>query len=226
MGVDMINPINEILASFSIQKNKFTSKIITEINYNESNIIEIIGGAGSGKSFNFQRLKKELQKRSIDFNIFIPKIFKYNQIKNIIHGICDISSKDLEELFKNATNLNLTNRYDLFYFLTESLSQKKCFKNTTLIIYECSYLDRYSLDFIQYLVQYNMPENIIFITFTRKDTFPFSLKLKIEIPSTEDIKGIIKTAFPSVKNDFQMESEIISSISKGNLFVIRHIALH
>ncbi|MCD4817326.1 MAG: sigma 54-interacting transcriptional regulator [Candidatus Cloacimonetes bacterium] len=219
----MINSINETLASFSIQKNKFTSRILTEINYNESKIIEIIGNTGSGKSFNFQRLKVELQKRSIDFNIFIPKIFRYNQVKDIIHKICDISMQNLNKLFRSAVELNLTNRYDLFYYLTENLSQKKCFKSTTLIIYECSSLDRYSLDFIQYLVQYNMSESIIFITFTRQETFPFSLKLNIEIPSKEDIIGIIKTVFPSGESDFQMESEIICSISKGNLFVIRHI---
>ena len=215
--------IDQLLSNFSTQKNDIGSKVIANIHENKSKVIEIIGESGSGKSFMFEKLNHLMQKSDISHDIFIPNIFKFNQFREIVKKIATITDDEFNNYLKEAEQYQFTNKYDLFYFLTERLSEDKKFHSQILVVYECFYLDQYCIDFMQYLVQYPLKQNIIFIAFTREKTFPFSEKLYLKNPRIDDIRFILSKMFPDTNRDFTAESEIINSISHGNLYIIQYI---
>lgn len=189
----------------------------------KSKIIEIIGKPGSGKSYLFHNLISIFEQQNIDHQVYVPRIFMINQFWEILQQISAISLEEFQELIKQADELGISeNKYNFFYFLTSNVKKHDFFKVKNVIIYENFYLDPYTQDFIQYIVQYFEDEQINFIVFCREETYSFSEKIYIKPPTKEDIREIIKE-FSGKESEFIMESEILYKICEGNITVTAYL---
>ena len=214
--------INNTLLRFVGKKNiiKDIGKLISQ---KKSNIIEIVGPSGTGKSYIFHELHKKFQETNQEHECIFPKTFCFNQLKPLIQIISNISDKEYFEFVSKAKKYDIANEYDFFYFLSETLNKKHLFDSKIIFIDDCNLLDSYSKNFIQYIVQYASEANIHFITFTTESTFPFSTKFTMEYLSTDSIFKILSTLFSDQDLDFTTASDILKRITGGNIFVLENI---
>lgn len=219
----MENKIKQVLTDFIFQKSDAQRLVTTYLNEERSGIIEVIGDSGAGKSLIFEQITKFLLKQDIKSDYYIPKIFKFNHFRELIHILSDISDSDYEEIVNGAEVFKFTNKFDFFYYFTNCMIERQLFKSAVIQIFESYYLDQYCKDFLQYLTQYSLKEHILIIAFSRQQSFLFSEMIQVHIPADEDIQFLLKKNYPTLEKDFQAESEMISSISEGNLFVIQHL---
>ncbi len=220
----MRKAIDKILAEYVTEKSTVMEEITRFLEVEKSKIIEIIGKQGSGKSFVFHNLINIFEQQNIDHQVFIPRIFMINQFWNILKQISAISEEEFQELIKQADETGISqNKYNFFFFLTSNIKKHDFFKVKNVIIYENFYLDPYTQDFIQYIVQYFEDEQINFIVFCREETYNFSEKIYIKPPGKEDIRQIIKKISANEESEFIMESEIIYKLCEGNLAVTAFI---
>ncbi len=214
--------IHDELSALASDNNAMIKNIIADIQKEESGICEIIGKSGSGKTYIFRNLHKELENSNINIRVFVPHIFKYNQLFGIIRLIADIDEKEFHQLLLTAKEKNITAKYDLFYFISEYLNDKNLITPVTIMLYEGYLLDDYTNDFIQYITQYITQEPIKFVIFSRTPKFAFSTKFIILKPTPEDLRKIIRR----IKKDdnlYTRESELINEISEGNIFIIEYL---
>jgi len=219
----MDKKLDQVIGKFVTNDNTLIKNIINSLELESSKIIEIIGGTGSGKSFILLNLIQMMSNDKIHFELYFPRLFQYNHFKQILQLIVSINDNEYFEIIDKSKKYNFKNKYDLFYFITEHLNKKKLLKSKKIIIYENYYLDEYTRDFIKYIIQYATKQNIQFVIFTMKDTFPFSKKIEIEIPGKEQITNILLEVIPKKSDSIISESEIIHNISGGNLSIIDYI---
>ena len=148
--------IYEELSAFVTNNSITTKKIISRLQKNESGVIEIIGEAGSGKIYIFKKLQKELESLNNAVDMFIPNMFKYNQLLNVLKLVSTITEDQFNDILLEAKKLNISCKYNLFYYITESLVEKKLLKSTSILVYEGYLLESYTIDFIQYLVGFHL----------------------------------------------------------------------
>ncbi len=222
----MSKRIEKILTQHVTNNFIVINKILNYLEKDENELIEIIGESGTGKSYIFNSIHQALKQKNIPFEIYIPFVFKYNQLKEIVKLTTDISDEKFDEIISQTSDYDFSNRYDFFYFLTEKLSELNLFKPKTIIIFECFHLDNYTTDFIQFLIQFSEKVKIKFINFTREETFSFSQKIQLDFPDSEEIRQILAETYPNKKKNYVTESEIISNISSGNFYVIEYILDH
>ena len=219
----MDNKLEEVISQFVTNDNTISDKILNYFELDDSKIIEVIGESGSGKSFILRNMIQILNEKKIQFEFFLPRVYQYNHFKRVLKMITGISDQDYNDIINKSEKYDFKNKYDLFYFITEHLNKQKLLKAKNIIIYENFYLDQYTRDFIKYIVQYAKKQKIQFIIFTRKDTFPFSKKITIEIPGKEQVEEILRNFLPTQKESLASESEIIHNVSNGNLSIIDYI---
>ena len=219
----MDNKLEKVMGQFITNDNTISNNVITFLELGSSKIIEIIGESGSGKSYILRNLIQKMNDRTISFEFYYPRVFQYNHFKQILQMITGLDDHEYIKIIEESEKYNFKNKYDLFYFITEYLSKKKLLKSKNIIIYENFYLDEYTRDFIKYIIQYAAKQNIHFIIFTRKDTFPFSKQIEIEVPGKEQIADILESILPKKGELLISQSEIIHNISGGNLSIIDFI---
>ncbi|MDO9577482.1 MAG: sigma 54-interacting transcriptional regulator [Candidatus Cloacimonadales bacterium] len=222
----MEDRIVQMLSNFITNDQTLVLNIYTKLQHKQSKIIEIVGEPGSGKTFFFRQLLEKLSMENKEAEYCIPQLFRFNQFEEIVQLTTDINKSDFNELIAEAEKLGIKQKYDLFYFLTEKMTERKILKPKTIILYETSGLDQYSLDFIQYLVQYSEDVPIQFVLFTCRKTFSFSEKVIIPKPTQENLQKILSNLFPDSKNDYYSESEILENITKGNMATISYVLFH
>jgi len=215
--------VGKVLSKFTVDHLLSFDNFFNRLSTDGSRIIEIIGDSGSGKSYVFQKILSDLKKKKFEHDIYIPSIFKKNQLQEIIKILTGISNEKYLEFINYSPDFNFSNKYDFFYYLTENLNTQKLLRSKIIIIYENYYLDKYTQDFLQYLTHYSKDQNIKFIIFTRKETFPFSKKIQIKLPDQNDIQQILKEIFPKKTEKYSTEAKLINNISNGNLFIIEYI---
>ena len=219
----MDTSIEKVLAQFVTRELTIIDTITKHLQAEKSKIIEIIGDSGSGKSLVLKKLIENLDDSGIQYQSYLPRIFKYNHFRDIVKLSTGIDDKKFDNLIEESQKFNFINIYDLFYFLTEKMNEEKLLKPKNIIIYEGCHLDNYTLEFIQYLIQYSTKIKIQVIIFTRKETFSISQKMNIPVPRTEEIRLIIKSIYPEVKANLKTESQIVENISRGNLFILNYV---
>ena len=219
----MREKIDEILTKFTTDNFRLIEETLNALKTDRSEIIEIIGEQGSGKFYILRQLMKALQNTNLD--VYIPHIFKFNQFREIIGLFTDISGDKLDEFIKQSKELKISRKYDLFYFLTEKLKKEKLVSEKNIIIYENSFLDQYTRDFIQYFIQAFPETKIKIIIFTDDETFVYSHKITIEPLSKDNINAILSAVLSS-ENNYETEAALIFNISKGNLFIVRDILIN
>ncbi len=222
----MKKKIEKILTQHVTKNFILIDNILNHFKKAENRLIEIIGESGTGKSYIFNSIQQNFIQKTIPFEIYIPFVFKSNQLKEIVKTTTDISDKKFDEIIKQSSKYDFSNKYDFFYFLTEKLNELNLFKPKTIIIFECFHLDKYTTDFIQFLIQFSGKFKIKFICFTREETFSFSQKIRLDFPSSTEIRQILAETYPNKKNSYSSESEIISNISNGNYYIIEYILDH
>ncbi|MCK9329657.1 MAG: sigma 54-interacting transcriptional regulator [Candidatus Cloacimonetes bacterium] len=210
--------IDCILKDIMSSKNSENSNILSE-----SKLIEVVGPNGSGKSHIFNRLSLSLFSNNVKHLRYIPKNFSFNQVKNIVELITDISDEEFYRHIRASRDFSTSSRYDFFYYLTETLNQRNLFKSCLLLIDNAELLDQYTLDFLQYLVQYAYDKNIIIVTFNTDELFPFSIKHKIKYLTANDIKAVLQEIYHLKDNSFDTEAEVLENITGGNVYILENV---
>jgi Nif-specific regulatory protein len=219
----MKNNINTLLSDFVLQNFISPEEVLKKLSSEESKILEVIGEFGSGKYYIFKELVEYLTRNKFNYTGFVPSGTEYNQLKEIILASTAISKEDYEEIIIESELHNLTNKYDFFFFLTENLKRRKVLSSKLIVIYRAYNLDRYTLDFIQYLVQSASEQGIKFVTLNRQSLFTFSERFEIQRITAADIHTLLNNLYLVEKSDYTTESEILYSLTKGDAFIIRYI---
>ena len=145
----MDTTIEKVLAQFVTRDFTIIDTIAKQLQIEKSKIIEIIGDSGSGKSLVLKKLIENLDDSGIQYESYLPRIFKYNHFREIVKLSTGIDDRIFDNLIEESQKFNFKNIYDLFYFLTEKMNEKKLLKPKNIIIYEGYHLDSYTLEFIQ-----------------------------------------------------------------------------
>ena len=161
----MDKKLEHVMGQFVTNNNTISTKITNILATKGSKIVEIIGSTGSGKSFILRNLIQLMQRDNLQFDVYFPRVFQYNHFKHILQLITGIDDEEYEKIITESEKFNFENKYDLFYFITEYLNEKKLLKPKNIIVYENIFLDEYSRDFIKYIIQYSTKPYIQFIIF-------------------------------------------------------------
>lgn len=216
--------IKDILHQF-IRERFMLSRIHSLLqNTQQSHLFEIIGNPGSGKSFLIEPIIETQQDKFDCIVRYSPHPFWDNHLIDLLVKITNLSEKEVHAICKTSNHHNVPGKkYDFFYYLSEQLAKKEALKPCLLIIDDCDLLDTYSLDFLQYIVQYAEDTGLQIIALTHKKLFQFS-EIDYMLPLTsQNIEQLIHEAFPDSHNNYAKESEIFKNISEGNLLIIETI---
>ncbi len=219
----MQETINSAFSQFIATKQDIIDNIVNNVNSSTSQLIEILGQSGTGKSFIFKKLAQSLENRGLTFCRFVPRNFSFNHLKDILMFISVITEEDFSDIVSKAQGLKLENRYDFFYFLTETLNRDKKFKPNIVLIDNGYLIDEYTRDFIQYLVQYAAESGMHFVVFTTRELFIFSQKVYLEYLSSDNIRQVLQEIIDTKEETFIAESEILRNITGGNIYMLEYI---
>lgn len=219
----MRDKIEQILIQFIAAKTNVANKVVDRQSEVKSHLIEIVGATGTGKTQLCQQIQKLMQNHHLPYSLYVPRVFGFNQLQEILTLATGIDEDEYHALLESARPYHTGRKYDFFYFLSEKLNERQQFKPVTILIDDCELLDQYTRDFIQYLVQYAEDASIHIIAFTRQKTFPFSDKENLDYLGKEDIKRLLHLIFTKTKSEFASESEILKSITDGNLYLLENI---
>ncbi|HPM02095.1 MAG TPA: sigma 54-interacting transcriptional regulator, partial [Candidatus Cloacimonadota bacterium] len=206
-------------------KTDIVEEILKELETDKSQLIEIVGQSGTGKSYLFKKLSQMLVNKNIIHYKFIPQYFAFNQIREIVKLITKVNDEDFYRDIRNAWDFETNSKYDFFYFLSDVLKQKALLKPSLILIDNADLLDQYSVDFIQYLVQFAHESKIQIITFSSGELFPFSTKKNLKYLKAKDIAELLKELFPEDNKKYDTEAEIIENMTGGNVFLIENLIL-
>jgi tetratricopeptide (TPR) repeat protein len=206
-----------------IGKQDLIEYISAKISLKTSQMIEVIGGSGSGKTHLYQTLCDSLTDTDTQVYQYSPSIIEINQFKPLSKLIFDLEDDIYNELIEGAKILSTDSRYDFFFYLTEKLREQEKIRSKIIVIDNCELIDRYTLDFLQYYVQYAAEERVHFIAFTSEELFPFSDKITLEYLSFSDIRNILKDIFNMSEGDLKIQSELLYTLSNGNIYIIEHL---
>lgn len=189
-----------------------------------SHLVEITGKAGSGKSYLIKPLMEALQQFYEKVYFFSPHPFYFNQFSTLLLILSDIELNTLQEFYQEYNKLYRTGRkYDFFYYITEQLNRQNLLSPRALIIDDGDILDKYSCDYLQYLVQYAEDSGIQIVFLSRQRLFPFAQWELVPPLTGEDVQHMIQLAFPEVGENISKESEILQKIAEGNLLILEKI---
>jgi ABC-type transporter Mla maintaining outer membrane lipid asymmetry ATPase subunit MlaF len=90
--------IEEVLAKFVTDSDSLLDEILKKLQPEKSKVIEVIGPSGSGKTSIFRKVIELFEEQKADVHYYLSRLFQFNQFKDLIQLITDISDKDLEEV--------------------------------------------------------------------------------------------------------------------------------
>ncbi|MBW6515348.1 MAG: sigma 54-interacting transcriptional regulator [Candidatus Cloacimonetes bacterium] len=206
-----------------IGQSEIINELLRKIDLKSSELIEVNGASGSGKSYLYKKLCQELDEKEIKYIKYYPSVFDINQFRNIFKLVFNLTDKEFDRVIKQASELETVGKYDFFYQLTEKMRKEKKLHDLVLLIDSGEEIDSYSLDFIQYFIQYSTNRQIKIVVFSTKELFPFSTKEKLEFFNISDILGILQELFNQKEEGLQSQSEILYNLTQGNVYIIEHI---
>lgn len=189
----------------------------------KSELIEIVGKSGTGKTYLFSELCQQLQENGVEYKRYYPSVFDINQFGNLFKLIFDLDDAEFRKAIDSKVNNSISGMYDFFFMLTEKMRKEKRIHDLVLLIDKGEVIDRYTLDFIQYYIQYSKESRLKIVTFAKKELFPFSTKIELDFFNDSDILNVLNELFNQEDDKLQAQSEILYNITKGNLFIIEHI---
>ena len=189
-----------------------------------SHLIELSSRTGSGKSYLMQTLIDKLRPNFKQIKVFSPQPLYYNQLEQIVLLTSGISSDEFAQIVgQYQTGYKTGRKYDFFFYIISLLNERKLLKPMLLIVDDCDVLDTYSRDFLQYLIHSSPDIGIKIVALTQSHLFSFSTHEPIPALSTDDMQRIIQMAFPKDEISYVSSSEVLQTISGGNLLVVENI---
>lgn len=189
-----------------------------------SRLLEIVGRPGSGKSHLLLPLLTGLKGTYQKCRIFTPYPLCLNHLPSLVSILTGLSLEDQMKIYEEHYQKFYTGRkYDFFYYITEYFLKHELLKPMALIIDDCDILDKYSRQFLQYIVQYASEAGIQIITFSQKRLFPFSIVETMPQFNAEELQKLLGIVFPDSQLNYISEGEILYNISGGNLLILEKI---
>jgi len=189
-----------------------------------SQLLEITGKSGSGKSYLISPLISALAASYKEIVYFSPHPLYFNHFPELIKILTGLKTEEQEALYEEHFQKYRTGKkYDFFYFITELLLKRDLLHSMVLLIDDCDVLDPYSRDFLQYLVQYAVDSSIQIIAISQTHLFPFSTVANLPSLGAEDLQKLLGSIFPSARMSYISEGEILHKISGGNLMILERI---
>ncbi len=222
-GFDMIKKIEQALTQFVAEKLQLVERIVDRQREKKSHLIEILGPSGTGKSYIFKQLCLSLEETGVPYTVVLPRVFVFNQLDELVKLLFKITDAEYDGIIENSRQFSTGRKYDFFYYLTETLNKKKAFQPITVLIDDCNKMDAYTLDFLQYVVQYAPDNGLHIIVFAKDKVFTFSDIEQLEYLKTEDIRKILTILYPEAGSEFTSEGDILKNITDGNLFILEYI---
>ncbi|HOQ79857.1 MAG TPA: sigma 54-interacting transcriptional regulator [Candidatus Cloacimonadota bacterium] len=219
----MKDVLEKSLTQILANKTDLIDDILLELGSETSQLIEIFGHSGTGKSYLFKRLSEVLKSKKIMHVNYIPSFFVFNHISDLLQSISKQIDTTLFTEIRASWNAKSTNKYNFFYYLSSILREKELLKPMVLLIDSADILDQYTIDFIQYFIQFVSSYKIHIVAFTSRELFPFSTKKNLEYFKAHEISLILNELFLSEPKENDIDAEIIESITGGNLFLIENI---
>ncbi len=206
-----------------IGKSDLISELQRKLHHQSSELIEIIGDTGSGKTYLFNKLSQQLEEKGTDFKLYYPSVFEINQFSNVFKLIFDLDNKAFEETMKQAIDEQTSFKYDFFFLLTELMRKSNKLQDLILLIENGELLDTYTRDFLQYFVQYAIGCKLKIVVFTTKELFPFSTKEQLESFDVSNVLLLLSEFFNQKEEDLEAQAEILFNITRGNIYLIEYI---
>ena len=220
----MPDKLYQKMHSFVSERFDFTRVLDMLKDESSSHLLEISGKSGSGKSYLIQPMINSLKDVYPRIEYFTPHPLCFNHFPELVYLLTGMREEILDALREeHFQKYHTGKKYDFFYFFTERLLQKDLLKPLVLIIDDCDVLDKYSRDFLQYLVQYSSDSGIQIVLFTQSHLFPFSKVEHLPSLSAEDLQKLLGIIFPSAELSYISEGEILHKISSGNLMILEKI---
>ncbi|MCF7920258.1 MAG: sigma 54-interacting transcriptional regulator [Candidatus Cloacimonetes bacterium] len=214
--------IGNVLSEYITRDSHLILEILKKLSEGETSIIEITGASGYGKSFVFEKLVQHIEKEKLRFEVLVPRVLSSNHIYDFIHLLTGINSEQYDEIVNGVTEFGLENRYDFYYYLVKHLSEYD-FQPELLIIYETSFLDTYTRDFLQFIINYLPSMKTRFVIFSCESYYPDAHQIELTPPTPEDIASIIANLTSAEPNQYVKEAEIISSISDQDYYTVQYL---
>ncbi len=201
------------------------SKITGFLNDNSSShLMEITGKSGSGKSYFVQPLMESATELYETRVFFSPHPLNLNHFTEIIQILTAVSEEDLYGFYAEfRENIKSSNKFDFFYYITERLNGMELFHQMLLVIDDCDVLDKYTRDYLQYVVSFLPDVGIQIVAFTQERLFPFSVADHIPELGVEDCQKLLQLTFPDADFGYVTEGEIFRRITGGNLMIIERV---
>jgi len=189
-----------------------------------SHMVEITGKSGSGKSYFIKPLINNLGDTYTKVWHYSPHPCWYNHFAELLHLLCGVQEQELAELLEDFhRRIKSASKYDLFYFLTEALLRDGRFSSMLLIVDDCDVLDKYSRDYLQYLVQYLPETGLQIVAFSQTKLFTFATWEQVPALSVDDCQQLLQMIFPKADFTYAGDSEIFQRITSGNMMVIETV---
>jgi len=193
-------------------------------NTTQNHLFEIIGNPGSGKTYLINPMVEALKSHYDNIVRYSPHPLWDNHLKDILTHLTKLSKKEITDICSNSyKKLSHYNKHDFFFYLSDEISSRNAIKPCLLIIDDCDVLDLYTRDFLQYIVQYFEDAGIQIIALSHKQLFPFSETELLSPLNVENIEELIQKSFPDSQIGYAKDSEILMSISGGNLLMVQTI---
>ncbi len=216
--------IKQVLHQFIL--DKFINSRIHDMlkNTQSSHLIEFMGISGSGKSYLIEPIIESLHDSYDTVIQYSPHPFWDNHLQDILALLTTLKDSEIRKIcLEPEKPVGSGNKHDFYYYLSEQLLQRNVLRPCLLIIDDCDLLDKYTRDFLQYIVQYATDAGLQIIAMTHQRLFPFS-ELEYMYPlSTDSIEDILRKVYPEAGLGYIKESEILKNISQGNLLILHTI---
>lgn len=222
--VDMAVQIKQILHQFIL--DRFVNSHIHDSlkNTQQSHLIELIGNPGSGKTYMIEPVVEALQDTYNDIIRYSPHPLWDNHLIDVLKHLTTLKESELRKICLERTNpLKSGNKYDFFYYVTDQLVKKNSLRPCLLMIDDAEMMDTYTVEYLQYIVQYAEDAGIQIVILTQKKLLPFSEAEYMYPLSIENIETILQKTFPDSSLSYVKESEILKNISEGNLLIVNTI---
>ncbi|MDP8210758.1 MAG: hypothetical protein P9M05_08080, partial [Candidatus Stygibacter australis] len=217
----MNSVVGNVLSEYITKDSRLIDEIISNVGVGKS-IVEITGASGTGKSFIFEKLNHVLLQKQYNFKVIIPRVRGGNHFHDFIHLLTGMEKEEYQEIILKSKEYQIKNRYDFYYYFTRQI-EKRTLIADFIIIYESSYLDQYTRDFIQFLNNYLTKANIKFVVFSSKSHYPDGYNIDMKPPTQEDIANILANLSADEDNDFVSEAEVIEHVSEQNYYSIQYL---
>jgi transcriptional regulator with PAS, ATPase and Fis domain/Tfp pilus assembly protein PilF/nucleoside-triphosphatase THEP1 len=217
----MNSVVGNVLSEYITRDSQLIEEILSGMG-SENSIVEVTGASGTGKSFIFEKLNHVLKNKQMKYKVMIPRVRGGNQFYDFVQLLTGMEESEYREIISKSQEYEIKNRYDFYYYFTRQIENSQI-ETEIIVIYESSYLDEYTRDFIQFLINYLTKTNIKFIIFSGELHFPDGYNISMAAPTKEDIANILSNLAAKSDGDYVRDAEVIEHVSEQNYYSIQYI---